>query len=62
MIQDTAAIFRNPNNVVFRSINSMARYSRFHALNIPYRRLYIHPRAKPVELCPSGSFRHALIQ
>jgi hypothetical protein len=40
--------------VVFRSINSMTRYSGFHALNISYRRLFIHPRAKPVELCPSG--------
>ena len=44
-IQDTAAIFRNPNNVILRSINSVARYSGFHALNIPYRRLCIHPRA-----------------
>jgi hypothetical protein len=40
--------------VVFRSINSMARNSGFHVLNISYRRLNIHPRAKPVELCPSG--------
>ena len=53
-IQDTAAIFRNPNNVVLRSINSVTRYSGFHALKIPYRRLNIHPRTKPVELCPSG--------
>jgi hypothetical protein len=35
-IQDTAAIFRNPNNVVLRSVNSMARQTGFHALNIPY--------------------------
>ena len=53
-IQDTAAIFRNPHNVILRLVNSMARYSGFHALNIPYRRLHIHPRAEPVELCPSG--------
>jgi hypothetical protein len=32
----------------------MPRYSGLHALNIPYRRLHIHPRAKPVELCLTG--------
>jgi hypothetical protein len=53
-IQDTAAIFWDPYNVILCLINSMPRYSRFHALNIPYRRLHIHPRAQPVELCPSG--------
>jgi len=53
-IQDTAAIFRNPHNVILCLINAMPRYPGFHALNIPYRRLHIHPRAKPVELCPTG--------
>jgi hypothetical protein len=42
--------------VILRLVNSMPRYSGLHALNIPYRRLHIHPRAKPVELCPTGYF------
>jgi len=53
-IQDTAAIFRYPYNVILRLVNSMSGYSGLHTLNIPYRRLHIHPRAEPVELCPSG--------
>ncbi|MFC1962541.1 hypothetical protein ACFLWB_00870 [Chloroflexota bacterium] len=57
-IQDAAAIFRNPNNVVLRSVNSVTRNSCLHDLNIPYRHLHIHPRAKPVELCTSGSLNN----
>ncbi len=53
-IQDTAAIFRNPYNMILCPVNSMPGYSGFHALTIPYRRLRIHPRAEPVELCPTG--------
>jgi hypothetical protein len=40
--------------VILRLVNSMSRYSGLHALNIPYRPLHIHPRAEPVELCPTG--------
>jgi hypothetical protein len=31
--------------VILCLVNSMPRYSGFHALNIAYRRLHIHPRA-----------------
>ena len=53
-IQDAAAIFWYPNNMVFRPVYTVSRYSCLHASIIPYRRRSHSPTGLPVELCPTG--------
>src|SRR3989338_7789093 len=56
-IQDTAMIFRDPDNMVLRAVCTMARKSCFHFAIVSYRRLFIHPRTEVRGTLPFGLFR-----